>query len=64
VSMEHQVIQSLFEQLTTSQSYSFPLKGKSINAPKSRGIYIIKDANDNVVHVGNTPRAKLAFIKD
>lgn len=51
---EPSIIQDLFEKLTSSKFYIFPLKGK-INASEKHGVYIIYSPKNGVLHVGNTP---------
>jgi len=50
-------INTLYRLLIEAQSYSFPIKGV-LDTCRQRGVYIIYDAENNVAHVGNTPRAR------
>jgi len=54
---EPSIIQDLFEKLTSSKFYIFPLKGKIIVSEK-HGVYIIYSPKNEVLHVGNTPSGR------
>jgi hypothetical protein len=51
------IIEGLFEKLTSSNFYMFPIKGK-INVSDRHGVYIIYNPQNEVLHVGNTPSAR------
>jgi len=51
-------VQALFNQLVHAPRITFPEKRKPIDAPSKQGVYVIYSPNDQVVHVGATPRAK------
>jgi len=48
----------LYERLLGSEKVLFPTTGYEFSAPSQKGVYIIYNENDEVVHVGCTPRAK------
>jgi hypothetical protein len=54
--MEPQEIETLLEQLDNQKSYPFPKIGQPVDAPKTQGVYIIRDSATKVVHVGRTHR--------
>ncbi len=54
---EPSIIQDLFEKLTSSKFYIFPLKGK-ITVSEKHGVYIIYSPKNEVLHVGNTPSGR------
>jgi hypothetical protein len=54
---EPSIIEGLFEKLTSSNFYIFPVKGK-INVSDSHGVYIIYNPQNEVLHVGNTSGRK------
>ena len=51
-------IGSLFEELRTAPRYRFPSPRQKINAPNSKGVYVIYGPSGKVLHVGSTPRAR------
>jgi len=51
-------IEKLYKELIDSKKFQFPHKGSSVNAPTQKGVYIILNKNQKVVHVGCTPRGK------
>lgn len=58
MSLEANEIDMLFEKLNTSLVYEFPALGEKLMAPEDRGVYIVLSECGDVLHVGNTPRAK------
>lgn len=48
----------LYEKLRVSEKVIFPSAGYKFSAPSQKGVYIIYNENDEVVHVGCTPRGK------
>jgi hypothetical protein len=56
--MERETIQKLFKQLDRAPKHPFPAPGKSLPAPRTHGVYVIRDAEGVVVHVGRTYRGK------
>jgi hypothetical protein len=54
---EPSIIEDLFEKLTSSNFYIFPVRGK-INVSDNHGVYIIYNPNNEVLHVGNTPSGR------
>jgi hypothetical protein len=55
---ESLVIKNLFKQLIDAEPVPFPEVRKRPNAPKKRGVYLIIDSSNSVLHVGNTPRGE------
>lgn len=55
---EHEQIHQLFIELLTQPQHNFPPRGVGIDAPIIPGVYIVRDKNKRVSHVGETPRAK------
>ena len=55
---KHENIVRLYEKLLVSEKVLFPATGYKFSAPFQKGVYIIYNENDEVVHVGCTPRAK------
>lgn len=51
----------LFKELKKKNKSSlkdFPVKHKPLDAPKAHGVYVIRDKNGEVLHVGRTLRGK------
>jgi hypothetical protein len=48
----------LFERLVKNTNCRFPQKGQQLDVPNEQGVYIIRDADSVVVHVGRTLRGK------
>jgi hypothetical protein len=57
---EQKDVEEQFNQLIGAQKETFPEAGKrkALNAPESRGVYVIYDPCGLVVHVGRTPSGK------
>jgi len=55
---KHKYIERLYKKLCTSKKLLFPEMRCKIYAPREKGVYIIYSKNNEVVHVGCTPRAK------
>lgn len=58
MSEELKRIERLFGELDRQPAHAFPEKRRRLNAPSSRGVYIILNSSSRVVHVGMTPRAR------
>ncbi|MFA5163849.1 MAG: GIY-YIG nuclease family protein [Patescibacteria group bacterium] len=54
----YKYIERLYRELRTSKKVLFPKMGYQVYAPSKKGVYIIYNKNNEVVHVGCTPRAK------
>lgn len=54
---EFEKIKQLFEELIAQPEIKFPPRRKSLEAPRARGVYIIR-RGQKVLHVGSTPRGK------
>jgi hypothetical protein len=54
----HKKISRLYGKLLDSEKVLFPATGYKFSAPSQKGVYIIYNYNDKVVHVGCTPRAR------
>lgn len=57
VMIEAKNIEGLLKKLSKSPNFPFPPAG-TLNAPTERGVYIIRDPEGCVLHVGQTPRGK------
>ncbi len=55
---ERQRVRELLSQLNARPRLAFPKARETLEAPKSHGVYIIRNANQRVVHVGRTYRGK------
>jgi len=55
---KYKYIERLHRKLCTSKKVLFPKAGYQIYAPSEKGVYIIYNKNNEVVHVGCTPHAK------
>jgi hypothetical protein len=51
-------IQSLFKKLVSEDPKDFPRAREKLDAPTSKGVYLIISPSGNVLHVGSTPRAR------
>jgi hypothetical protein len=51
-------IKELLAKLLREPFHLFPARGERLQASNRKGVYIIYDPQDNVLHVGSTPRAK------
>jgi len=56
--MERKRIAKLFTQLDRQPRLPFPQTGYGVAAPKTHGVYVIRDRSNNVVHVGRTFRGR------
>ena len=50
--------EKLFKKLIKSREEVFPKLYDKLHAPLMRGVYLIIDPKNKIVHVGNTPRGK------
>jgi hypothetical protein len=57
-STEAKMVVEKFKQLLKAKKRKFPEKGKPLDAPNERGVYIIFGRNKSVLHVGATPRGQ------
>lgn len=55
---EPKAIHDLFNQLLRQPRIPFPPSRRRLDAPKCRGVYIIRSPNLRIFHVGSTPRRK------
>jgi hypothetical protein len=55
---ERRTIIHLFKELRKQPAIPFPKPRQRLLAPKARGVYIIRDPEGRVVHVGRTTRAQ------
>ena len=55
---EREDIKDLLSQLNSRPESPFPPSGQRINAPKTHGVYVIRNAAGQVLHVGRTLRGK------
>lgn len=55
---ERQKIRNLLSRLNRQPLRSFPPERQRLNAPKAHGVYVIRNRNKRVVHVGRTLRGK------
>jgi len=51
-------IEKLFEKLINAKEEVFPEMRGKLSAPEKKGVYLIINPKNQIVHVGNTPRAK------
>lgn len=56
--IKYERIRYLYKKLLSTKKVLFPIIGCQFYAPSQKGVYIIYNKNDVVVHVGCTPRAK------
>lgn len=62
VSKEILEIQRLFERLCHQPRQPFPARGRSLNAPRDQGVYVIRKGRV-VFHVGRTIRARQGLLQ-
>jgi len=55
---ERQRIEALFDRLNARRLIPFPQPRQSLKAPRSQGVYVIRDRARRVVHVGRSLRGK------
>lgn len=55
---EVEKIKNLHNELIRTVKIPFPKKGQSIDAPTKKGVYIIYNSKDQVIHVGRNKKAK------
>jgi len=60
---EPKEIMRLFKELLRQPICKFPTKGRTLRAPNTHGVYVIRNENNHVVHVGRTQRAKAGLHK-
>lgn len=60
---ERASIRRVFRQLQRAPRAQFPSSGMVLDAPEQAGVYVIRDAEGNVLHVGRTHRAKRGIKK-
>ena len=56
-SRERQRINRLYSKLIACEPVKFPRPREQMNAPTTRGVYLILNPRGTVLHVGSTPRA-------
>jgi hypothetical protein len=56
--VERQKIKKLFQYLQKQEKQPFPQSRQRVNAPETHGVYVIRDPNQEVVHVGRTHRGQ------
>jgi hypothetical protein len=54
--MERHRIRKLFLQLDKQEKRRFPKPGQSVEAPRTHGVYVIRNLPGNVLHVGRSHR--------
>jgi hypothetical protein len=55
---DRKIIILLFRELLKSPQNLFPADRQCLSAPSTLGVYIIRDPNGVIAHVGMTPKAK------
>lgn len=58
MTVEAKFIAEQFRKLCVSKRFPFPVRGTSLDAPDSQGIYVIYSLDGAVMHVGRTVRGK------
>lgn len=58
MSKELQLVEKLFKDLLAQSEHTFPMQRERITASNEKGVYIIINTSQSVVHVGRTPRAR------
>lgn len=58
MSREKQTIDRLFQKLLACEPVTFPKLRKPLDAPTQKGVYLVLNPSDAVLHVGSTPRAR------
>ena len=56
--MERKRIEKLFQRLDKQPLCRFPERGYGLTAPRTHGVYVIRDHSNNVLHVGRTLRGR------
>jgi hypothetical protein len=56
--LDRKIIKARFAKLKRAPLRSFPALYGKLEAPDKPGVYVIYDPRGNVLHVGNTPRAR------
>ncbi len=58
---ERDRIRRLFDALQEQTPAPFPAAGGKLKAPKRKGVYVIYDPKDRVLHVGSTPAQRTGY---
>ena len=53
----------LYAELQNATQRNFPAAGGILEAPEERGVYVIYGPQDQVLHVGSTPKGERGIVK-